>query len=131
MSNCTFRAKKTGGARPKTFSDASRRIGAPHFRAGQVPLTFMFFPAPLFGRAFYAVQVTCLRARLFQVAIKIIDKTRLDDDNLRKVYREVQILKLLDHPNIIKLYQVAIFVLSAVNECRALSPSDRGSVVVS
>jgi len=41
-----------------------------------------------------------------QVAIKIIDKTRLDDDNLRKVYREVQILKLLDHPNIIKLYQV-------------------------
>jgi len=42
-----------------------------------------------------------------QVAIKIIDKTRLDDDNLRKVYREVQILKLLDHPNIIKLYQVS------------------------
>jgi len=45
-----------------------------------------------------------------QVAIKIIDKTRLDDDNLRKVYREVQILKLLDHPNIIKLYQVTLAV---------------------
>jgi len=45
-----------------------------------------------------------------QVAIKIIDKTRLDDDNLRKVYREVQILKLLDHPNIIKLYQVSTVV---------------------
>ena len=46
-----------------------------------------------------------------QVAIKIIDKTRLDDDNLRKVYREVQILKLLDHPNIIKLYQVPTALL--------------------
>jgi len=41
-----------------------------------------------------------------QVAIKIIDKTRLDDDNLHKVHREVQILKILEHPNIIKLYQV-------------------------
>ncbi len=43
---------------------------------------------------------------LFQVAIKIIDKTQLDEANLKKVYREVQILKMLDHPNIIKLYQV-------------------------
>ena len=41
-----------------------------------------------------------------QVAIKIIDKTRLDSDNLAKVNREIQILKVLDHPNIIKLYQV-------------------------
>ncbi|XP_048870637.1 serine/threonine-protein kinase SIK1 isoform X2 [Brienomyrus brachyistius] len=41
-----------------------------------------------------------------QVAIKIIDKTRLNSSNLRKVYREVQIMKLLRHPNIIKLYQV-------------------------
>lgn len=41
-----------------------------------------------------------------QVAIKIIDKTRLNSSNLRNVYREVQIMKLLSHPNIIKLYQV-------------------------
>ena len=26
--------------------------------------------------------------------------------NLEKTYREVEILKLLDHPNIVKLYQV-------------------------
>ncbi|XP_041067193.1 serine/threonine-protein kinase SIK1 isoform X2 [Carcharodon carcharias] len=42
----------------------------------------------------------------FQVAIKIIDKTRLDPGNLEKIYREVQIMKLLNHPHIIKLYQV-------------------------
>uniref|UniRef100_A0A672SCX1 non-specific serine/threonine protein kinase n=1 Tax=Sinocyclocheilus grahami TaxID=75366 RepID=A0A672SCX1_SINGR len=40
------------------------------------------------------------------VAIKIIDKTQLDAVNLEKIYREVQIMKMLDHPHIIKLYQV-------------------------
>ena len=42
----------------------------------------------------------------FQVAIKIIDKTKLDATNLEKVQREVEVMKLLDHPNIIRLYQV-------------------------
>jgi len=43
---------------------------------------------------------------LLQVAIKIIDKSQLDSANLQKVYREVDIMKQLDHPHIIKLYQV-------------------------
>lgn len=42
------------------------------------------------------------------MAIKIIDKTRLNPSNLEKIYREVQIMKLLNHPHIIKLYQVCI-----------------------
>lgn len=41
-----------------------------------------------------------------EVAIKIIDKTRLDESDLEKINREVQIMKLLKHPYIIKLYQV-------------------------
>uniref|UniRef100_A0A8C2AKW4 non-specific serine/threonine protein kinase n=1 Tax=Cyprinus carpio TaxID=7962 RepID=A0A8C2AKW4_CYPCA len=41
-----------------------------------------------------------------EVAIKIIDKTRLDESDLKKIKREVQIMKLLKHPHIIKLYQV-------------------------
>jgi len=41
-----------------------------------------------------------------EVAIKVIDKTRLDEVNLKKIYREIQILKLLRHQNIIELYQV-------------------------
>ncbi|XP_059814081.1 serine/threonine-protein kinase SIK2-like isoform X6 [Hypanus sabinus] len=40
-----------------------------------------------------------------EVAIKIIDKSQLDAVNLEKIYREVQIMKLLDHPHIIKLHQ--------------------------
>jgi len=42
----------------------------------------------------------------WQVAIKIIDKTKLDDENLRKMLREIEIMKKLKHPHIIKLYQV-------------------------
>ena len=30
----------------------------------------------------------------------------LSPDNLKKVYREVEIMKRLSHPNIIRLYQV-------------------------
>ena len=43
---------------------------------------------------------------VFQVAIKIIDKTQLDEDNLKKIFREIQIMKLLRHPHIVRLYQV-------------------------
>ncbi|KAK0411348.1 hypothetical protein QR680_005612 [Steinernema hermaphroditum] len=41
-----------------------------------------------------------------EVAIKIIDKTALNPSSLQKLYREVKIMKQLDHPNIVKLYQV-------------------------
>jgi len=42
-----------------------------------------------------------------QVAIKIIDKTQLDVDNLKKIFREIQVMKLLCHPHIVRLYQVS------------------------
>ncbi|XP_035893636.1 MAP/microtubule affinity-regulating kinase 3 isoform X16 [Anopheles stephensi] len=41
-----------------------------------------------------------------EVAIKIIDKTQLNPSSLQKLYREVRIMKMLDHPNIVKLFQV-------------------------
>ncbi|KAK6645412.1 hypothetical protein RUM43_001689 [Polyplax serrata] len=41
-----------------------------------------------------------------KVAIKIIDKTKLNEDNLKKIFREVQIMMQLRHPHIIRLYQV-------------------------
>ena len=41
-----------------------------------------------------------------QVAIKIIDKTQLNPGSLQKLFREVRIMKTLDHPNIVKLFQV-------------------------
>lgn len=41
-----------------------------------------------------------------EVAIKIIDKTQLNPGSLQKLFREVRIMKTLDHPNIVKLFQV-------------------------
>ncbi|XP_041674660.1 serine/threonine-protein kinase MARK2-like isoform X2 [Drosophila eugracilis] len=41
-----------------------------------------------------------------EVAIKVIDKTKLNTSAREKLYREVKIMKLLNHPNIVKLFQV-------------------------
>lgn len=41
-----------------------------------------------------------------EVAIKIIDKSSMNSTSIQKLYREVRIMKQLDHPNIVKLYQV-------------------------
>ncbi|TPX69214.1 hypothetical protein CcCBS67573_g06897 [Chytriomyces confervae] len=41
-----------------------------------------------------------------EVAVKVIDKTTLDEKKLGKLYREVRIMKLLNHPHIVKLYEV-------------------------
>ena len=40
------------------------------------------------------------------VAIKVIDKTQRSESDLTKIYREIEILKKLRHPHIIRLYQV-------------------------
>ncbi|XP_061563359.1 MAP/microtubule affinity-regulating kinase 3-like isoform X2 [Cololabis saira] len=41
-----------------------------------------------------------------EVAIKIIDKTQLNPTSLQKLFREVRIMKILSHPNIVKLFEV-------------------------
>jgi len=42
-----------------------------------------------------------------EVAIKIIEKVRLNDlKEIERVYREIHILKILRHPNVIQLYEV-------------------------
>ncbi|KAH8360768.1 hypothetical protein KR084_008457 [Drosophila pseudotakahashii] len=55
---------------------------------------------------FAVVKLARHRITKNEVAIKIIDKSQLDQTNLQKVYREVEIMKRLKHPHIIKLYQV-------------------------
>ena len=50
-----------------------------------------------------------------EVAIKIIDKTQLNPGSLQKLFREVRIMKTLDHPNIVKLYQVKLWKYQFAN----------------
>jgi hypothetical protein len=59
------------------------------------------------GRGNFAVvKIAKHRITRTDVAIKIVDKRRLDAENLTKVYREIEVLKKIRHPHIIKLYQV-------------------------
>nr|KAG5708727.1 hypothetical protein BaRGS_034944 [Batillaria attramentaria] len=55
---------------------------------------------------FAVVKLAKHRITKTEVAIKIIDKSQLDESNMKKIYREVTILKMLSHPHIVKLYQV-------------------------
>ncbi|KAK4473368.1 hypothetical protein MN116_004526 [Schistosoma mekongi] len=41
-----------------------------------------------------------------EVAVKVIDKTQLNQASLKKLFREVNIMKMLNHPNIVRLYEV-------------------------
>ncbi|XP_074547240.1 serine/threonine-protein kinase MARK1 [Halichoeres trimaculatus] len=41
-----------------------------------------------------------------EVAIKIIDKTQLNPTSLQKLFREVSVMKILNHPNVVKLFEV-------------------------
>lgn len=41
-----------------------------------------------------------------KIAIKIYEKNQLKQDELRSIKREVEILGSLDHPHIIKLYEI-------------------------
>ncbi|KAM7132359.1 serine/threonine-protein kinase SIK1 [Molossus nigricans] len=86
------------------FSAAPSGVG----QGQQKPLRVGFYDIErTLGKGNFAVvKLARHRVTKTQVAIKIIDKTRLDSSNLEKIYREVQIMKLLNHPHIIKLYQV-------------------------
>lgn len=41
-----------------------------------------------------------------KVAVKIVDTQTLDPENLTKIEREIKLLQKLNHPFIIKLYEV-------------------------
>ncbi|KAK3560919.1 hypothetical protein QTP86_023112 [Hemibagrus guttatus] len=73
---------------------------------GPVRVGFYDIEGTLGKGNFAVVKLARHRITKTEVAIKIIDKTQLDSVNLEKIYREVKIMKMLDHPHIIKLYQV-------------------------
>lgn len=43
---------------------------------------------------------------LTQVAVKIIDKDKLDKATAAKLFREVKIMKMLNHDHVVRLYEV-------------------------
>jgi len=41
-----------------------------------------------------------------KVAVKVIDKTKLDDISKAHLFQEVRCMKLVQHPNVVRLYEV-------------------------
>ncbi|KAF1568649.1 UNVERIFIED_CONTAM: Serine/threonine-protein kinase kin-29, partial [Eudyptes robustus] len=41
-----------------------------------------------------------------KVAVKVMDKNKIDAENMIKVEREITVLKALRHPHIIRLYEI-------------------------
>ena len=41
-----------------------------------------------------------------KVAVKVIDKTKLDDVSKAHLFQEVRCMKLVQHPNVVRLYEV-------------------------
>nr|CAD2136559.1 unnamed protein product [Meloidogyne enterolobii] len=61
----------------------------------------------ILGRGNFAqVRVAYHEIANAKVAMKIVDKRSLDAENLAKIEREIQILQKLNHPFIVKLYEV-------------------------
>ncbi|KAJ3336446.1 MAP/microtubule affinity-regulating kinase 3 [Gonapodya sp. JEL0774] len=50
--------------------------------------------------------LTGQKVPLSPVAVKIISKDKLDPATAKKLFREVRIMKMLNHPHIVKLYEV-------------------------
>lgn len=42
----------------------------------------------------------------FQVAVKVIDKTKLDPVARGHLFQEVRCMKMVQHPNVVRLYEV-------------------------
>ena len=55
---------------------------------------------------FAIVRLGIHRLTKTRVAIKVVDKKELDQENLMKISREIEIMRQLSHEHIVKLYQV-------------------------
>uniref|UniRef100_A0A224X7R3 MAP/microtubule affinity-regulating kinase 3 n=1 Tax=Panstrongylus lignarius TaxID=156445 RepID=A0A224X7R3_9HEMI len=99
LSQGSENAGGTGGGERRVTSTRSRGSDEPHIGKYRLLKTI--------GKGNFAkVKLAKHVPTGKEVAIKIIDKTQLNPSSLQKLFREVRIMKMLDHPNIVKLFQV-------------------------
>ncbi|KAH7695178.1 CAMK/CAMKL/MARK protein kinase, partial [Aphelenchoides avenae] len=100
-------AMTSSSHRPSGMSSSSTSRVPGRSRAGDDPHIGKYKLLKTIGKGNFAkVKLAKHIPTGVDVAIKIIDKTALNQSSLQKLFREVRIMKQLDHPNIVKLYQV-------------------------
>lgn len=67
---------------------------------------FIFFFSFLFRGGFSVVHEAIQRTTGDKFAVKIIKKQAIEGEDIKLLKREIQIMKQLDHPNILKLFEV-------------------------
>ena len=50
-----------------------------------------------------------------KVAVKVIDKMKLDQSTRTQMMQEVRLMKLVQHPNVVRLYEVTTIALQQMN----------------
>ena len=70
---------------------------------------------------FAMVRLGIHRLTKTSVAVKIVEKADLDEENLQKISREVEIMRRLNHPSIIRLFQVSLSLMHFFAQIRNLS----------
>eukprot|EP01136_Pigoraptor_vietnamica_P005827 Opistho-1_new@37974 len=94
----------------------SRRESAPlggegaanvHQRSLQIASMGLYDLSDTLGKGEYSVvRVATQRITGSRLAMKMLDKERLEDKALQMFFREVQIMKHLRHPNIVRMFEV-------------------------
>jgi len=83
------------GVRASDFVGRTQGKLRDHYRIGKV----------LGTGAFGEVRMCVHRESGAQRAVKVLRKSHMDDDEKRMLFNEINILKEIDHPNIIKMYE--------------------------
>jgi len=81
--------------RPSDFVGKSQGKLRDHYRIGKI----------LGTGAFGEVRMCVHRESNAQRAVKVLRKSNMDEDEKRMLFNEINILKEIDHPNIIKMYE--------------------------
>ncbi len=114
MGSCGIskRSKKPDGSlvrkitiTPSQFVSESHSRFSQFYKIGNRLGGGTFLPiSPIIG-AFGEVYVCYHRQAGFARAVKVLSKTALGEAELERLHREIDILKIMDHPNIVRLFE--------------------------
>ncbi len=81
----------------REYYDIGKKLGG-----GNLLSCYPNIPIGAYGEVYVCVHKTSHLTR----AVKVMDKTTIEEAEKERFLSEIRILKIMDHPNIVKLYEV-------------------------